>query len=168
MFFKAMPNFSYKINNNINVTKDIFQRVGLDRQLTSALALESYYIKEGETPDILANNIYGSSRYHWVILTVNDIVSLHDEWPKLDAEMYNYTSDKYGAGNHINDHHYRLASDNTIIVDYDPVGISNDTVEVVSNFKHESEINEKKRQIFLLKKELLARFLINYKELMSK
>ena len=168
MFFKAMPNFSYKINNNINVTKDIFQRVGLDRQLTSALALESYYIKEGETPDILANNIYGSSRYHWVILTVNDIVSLHDEWPKLDAEMYNYTSDKYGAGNHINDHHYRLASDNTIIVDYDPVGISDGTVEVVSNFMHESEINEKKRQIFLLKKELLARFLINYKELMSK
>ena len=168
MFFKAMPNFSYKINNNINVTKDIFQRVGLDRQLTSALALESYYIKEGETPDILANNIYGSSRYHWVILTVNDIVSLHDEWPKLDSEMYNYTSDKYGAGNHINDHHYRLASDNTIIVDYDPVGISNKTVEVVSNFMHESEINEKKRQIFLLKKELLARFLINYKELMSK
>jgi len=168
MFFKAMPNFSYKINNNINVTKDIFQRVGLDRQLTSALALESYYIKEGETPDILANNIYGSSRYHWVILTVNDIVSLHDEWPKLDAEMYNYTSDKYGAGNHINDHHYRLASDNTIIVDYDPVGISDGTVEVVSNCMHESEINEKKRQIFLLKKELLARFLINYKELMSK
>ena len=168
MFFKAMPNFSYKINNNINVTKDIFQRVGLDRQLTSALALESYYIKEGETPDILANNIYGSSRYHWVILTVNDIVSLHDEWPKLDAEMYNYTSDKYGAGNHINDHHYRLASDNTIIVDYDPVGISDGTVEVVSNFNHEVEINEKKRQIFLLKKELLARFLINYKELMSK
>jgi len=168
MFFKAMPNFSYKINNNINVTKDIFQRVGLDRQLTSALALESYYIKEGETPDILANNIYGSSRYHWVILTVNDIVSLHDEWPKLDSEMYNYTSDKYGAGNHINDHHYRLASDNTIIVDYDPVGISDGTVEVVSNFMHESEINEKKRQIFLLKKELLARFLINYKELMSK
>jgi len=168
MFFKAMPNFSYKINNNINVSKDIFQRVGLDRQLTSALALESYYIKEGETPDILANNIYGSSRYHWVILTVNDIVSLHDEWPKLDSEMYNYTSDKYGAGNHINDHHYRLASDNTIIVDYDPVGISDGTVEVVSNFMHESEINEKKRQIFLLKKELLARFLINYKELMSK
>ena len=168
MFFKAMPNFSYKINNNINVTKDIFQRVGLDRQLTSALALESYYIKEGETPDILANNIYGSSRYHWVILTVNDIVSLHDEWPKLDAEMYNYTSDKYGAGNHINDHHYRLASDNTIIVDYDPVGISDGTVEVVSNFNHEAEINEKKRQIFLLKKSFLARFLINYKELMSK
>ncbi len=168
MFFKAMPGFVYKSNNSTILTKDIFQRVGLDRQLNSSLALESYYIKEGETPDILANNIYGSSRYHWVILTVNDIVSLHDEWPKLDAEMYNYTSDKYGAGNHINDHHYRLASDNTIIVDYDPVGISNGTVEVVSNFDHEVEINEKKRQIFLLKKPFLARFLINYKELMSK
>lgn len=167
MFFKSMPAFTYKVNDDTIITKDIFQRVGLDRQIKTSLALESYYIQDGDTPDILANNLYGSSRYHWVLLIVNDITNVHDQWPRRQEELLTYTKEKYGSGNHLNDHHYRLVSDTTITVDYDPAAISNGTVEAVSNFNYEAEINEDKKHIFLLKKDFLARFIVNYKDLMA-
>jgi len=167
MFFKAMPKISYKVNGETVNTKDIFQRVGLDRKLTSRAALEAYYVKNGETPDIIANNFYGSSNYHWIILTVNDIVNTNEEWPKRQEEIFAYTESKYGVGNSGKDHHYRLADDITIIVDYDAVGIANGSIEAVSNIDYEVDENEKKRQIFILRNEFLAGFINKYKSLMD-
>ena len=61
MFFKAMPRTAYKADGKTIITKDIFRRVALDRKINVDLALEAYYVEEGETPDIIASNIYGSS-----------------------------------------------------------------------------------------------------------
>ena len=167
MFFKAMPKISYKANGETINTKDIFQRVGLDRKLTSRAVLEAYYVKNGETPDIIANNVYGSSNYHWILLTVNDIVNVNEEWPKRQEEIFAYTESKYGTGNSGKDHHYRLVDDITIRVDYDAAGISNGSIEAVSNIDYEIDANEKKRQIFILRNEFLAGFINKYKSLMD-
>jgi hypothetical protein len=195
MFFKAMPKMSYKADGKTIATKDIFRRVGLDRQINSTLALESYYISDGETPDIVANNIYGSSNYHWVLLTVNDIVNPHDEWPRREAELFDYTESKYGTGNALLDHHYRLdyryvltedgsvveydaekistgeikkvSVDSPIIVDYDAAKILSGEVRVVSNYDYELDLNQAKRQIFILKSDFLAQFVKNYQKLMA-
>lgn len=167
MFFKAMPRIGYKIDGKSVSTKDIFRRVGLDRQVNSRLALQSYYIKDGETPDIVANNIYGSSKYHWVILIVNDIVNPYEEWPKNQNEIFEYTEAKYGIGNATADHHYRLKSDTSIIVDYDVDALAEGTIEAVSNIDFELDLNESKRQIFLLNSNYLAGFITNYKNLMA-
>ena len=166
MFFKAMPRIGYKIDGKSVSTKDIFRRVGLDRQINSRLALESYYVKDGETPDIVANNVYGSSKYHWVLLIVNDIVNPYEEWPRREAELFDYTESKYGVGNALLDHHYRLTSNTDIIVDYDPAKISNGDIEAVSNYDFELDLNQSKRQIYLLKPAYLAGFVTNYKKLM--
>jgi len=198
MFFKAMPKMSYKADGKTIATKDIFRRVGLDRQINSTLALEAYYISDGETPDIVANNIYGSSNYHWVLLTVNDIVNPHDEWPRREAELFDYTESKYGAGNALLDHHYRLAyryaltedgsivdydaekissgeiqavpvdpTATPIIVDYDAAKIISGEIRSVSNYDYELEVNQAKRQIYILKRDFLAQFVTNYKKLMA-
>lgn len=167
MFFRAMPNMGYKVDGKTVSVKDIFRRVGLDRQINSTLALEAYYIDDGETPDILANNKYGSSTYHWVILTVNDIVNPFEEWPRRTAELFDYTESKYGAGNALLDHHYRLTENTDIIVDYDAVKISDGDIEAVSNYDYELQLNEDKRQIFLLKTDFLAGFIKSYKDLMA-
>jgi hypothetical protein len=167
MFFKAMPKISYKTGDKTILTKDIFRRVGLDRKKNSKLAVNAYYIKDGETPDMLANNFYGSPKYHWILLIVNDIVSVNDEWPKNQELLFTYTESKYGVGNALLDHHYRLTSDISIMVDYDAANITNGTIEAVSNLDYELQVNEEKRQIFVLKPEFLANFIVSYKSLMA-
>lgn len=167
MFFKAMPKISYKTGDKTILTKDIFRRVGLDRKKNNKLAVNAYYIKDGETPDMLANNFYGSSKYHWILLIVNDIVSVNEEWPKNQELMFTYTESKYGIGNASLDHHYRLTSDISIIVDHDASAITAGTIEAVSNLDYELQLNEEKRQIFVLKPEFLAEFIVSYKSLMA-
>jgi hypothetical protein len=167
MFFKAMPKISYKTGDKTILTKDIFRRVGLDRKKNNKLAVNAYYIKDGETPDMLANNFYGSSKYHWILLIVNDIVSVNEEWPKNQELMFTYTESKYGIGNASLDHHYRLTSDISIIVDHDAAAITAGTIEAVSNLDYELQLNEEKRQIFVLKPEFLAEFIVSYKSLMA-
>ena len=162
-----MPKISYKTGDKTILTKDIFRRVGLDRKKNNKLAVNAYYIKDGETPDMLANNFYGSSKYHWILLIVNDIVSVNEEWPKNQELMFTYTESKYGIGNASLDHHYRLTSDISIIVDHDADAITAGTIEAVSNLDYELQLNEEKRQIFLLKPEFLAEFIVSYKSLMA-
>tara|TARA_Y100000389_G_scaffold203909_1_gene254055 strand:- start:7241 stop:7747 length:507 start_codon:yes stop_codon:yes gene_type:complete len=166
MFFKSIPNILYKANDKSFVTKDIFRRVGLDIDVNSKLAVEAYYVKDGETPDIISSNIYNSSKYHWVILIVNNIVNVNKEWPKNQYLLSEYVELKYGTGNSSVDHHYRLVSDRTIKVDYDSAKILDGTIEAVSNLDHEIELNEDKRQIFVLKPEFLSEFISSYKDLM--
>jgi len=167
MFFKAMPTIGYKVDGKTVSTKDIFRRVGLDRKYNNRLALDSYYVRDGETPDIVANNVYGSSNYHWVILTVNNIVNPYEEWPRKEAELFDYTESKYGVGNALLDHHYRLTSNTDIIVDYDSTKIADGDIEAVSNYDFELDLNQSKRQIYLLKTDYLAGFVTNYKKLMA-
>jgi len=162
-----MPKISYKTGDKTILTKDIFRRVGLDRKKNNKLAVNSYYIKDGETPDMLANNFYGSSKYHWILLIVNDIVSVNEEWPKNQELLFTYTESKYGVGNASLDHHYRLTSDISIIVDHDAAAITAGTIEAVSNLDYELQLNEEKRQIFVLKPEFLAEFIVSYKSLMA-
>lgn len=167
MFFRSIPNILYKVNNKSVVTKDIFRRVGLDNDINNKLAVESYYIKDGETPDIISTNIYKSSKYHWIIFITNNIVNMNEEWPKNQYLLNEYVEEKYGAGNSLVDHHYRLVADKTITVDYDSAKILAGTIEAVSNLDYEIELNESKRQIFVLKPEFLSQFIISYKELMA-
>jgi hypothetical protein len=87
---------------------------------------------------------------------------------KRTAELFDYTESKYGTGNALLDHHYRLTSDTSIIVDYDSAKILSGEMESVSNYDYELEINQDKRQIFILKPEYLSKFVSNYKELMAK
>lgn len=162
-----MPKISYKTGDKTILTKDIFRRVGLDRKKNNKLAVNAYYIKDGETPDMLANNFYGSSKYHWILLIVNDIVSVNEEWPKNQELLFTYTESKYGVGNASLDHHYRLTSDISIIVDHDAAAITAGTIEAVSNLDYELQLNEEKRQIFVLKPEFLAEFIVSYKSLMA-
>ena len=167
MFFKAMPRISYKANEKTILTKDIFRRVSLDRRINSKLAVNAYYVKDGETPEMLANNFYSTPKYHWVILTVNDIVNVNEEWPKNQSLLFDYTEAKYGQGNALKDHHYRLVSNTSIVVDYDVDAIAAGTIEAVSNLDFEISENEKKRQIYVLKPEFLAQFVTSYKSLMA-
>jgi len=134
------------------IVPDIFRRVHLDKYFQNKLNLISHYIGDGETPEIIAEQYYGSTKYHWLVLVANNIVDIHRDWPLSTRNLNAYVEDKYGVGNSTDVHHYMLSEDHDVIVDWDSVLVANGTYLAVTNLEYETDLNIKKSQINLLNK----------------
>lgn len=175
MFFRSMPTMRYNIDNKPRNVTDIFRRVAVSKFQNTKLALNSYYVQDRERPDHVAYNWYGSSSYHWVILMINNIVDVYNEWPRPQNSLFEYVEEKYGANNASEIHHYVLKKDvndndvtEEIYVDYNAADLASGKIESVTNYKYEEELNDDKRQIYLLKPEFLGEFVTDYKNLMAR
>src|SRR6056300_328734 len=110
MYFKEFPLYQYDFDNkgqSAKLVTDILRRVALNAKVrANSLVFDNYDVKEGETPEIVADKYYGESQYHWVVLLVNDITGWFD-WP-LDSVTYSkYLLDKYDD-NIDGVHHYEI------------------------------------------------------------
>lgn len=87
--------------------KNIFRRVKiLDWLQDKATLLVKFQIPEGGRPDTVADILYGSPDYDWVVLISAGIVNIRDEWPLSNRDIYRFTENKY-TPEKINDiHHY--------------------------------------------------------------
>jgi hypothetical protein len=93
-YFEAFPVINY---NDISV-KNILLRVKL---LESAKSVRSVYhpftLREGESPQKIAYDYYGSTEYAWLIFLVNNIVDPYYDWPLSTVEFENHIKKKYGS-----------------------------------------------------------------------
>ena len=58
--------------------------------------MHDYEISEGDRPDTVAHKVYGDVKYTWVVLLLNNIMSLYD-WPMTSGEFELYLIGKYGS-----------------------------------------------------------------------
>lgn len=161
MYFKKFPKFLYnfKINgeDKVALVKDITQNVRVRTRILENITLyDEYDIKDGETPEIVAEKIYGSPEYHWVVMLCNQRFDYINDFPLSTYNLEEHITQKYGAGNEYNVHHYIDSNGN--IVD-------SSQGTPVSNYQFEDDENEKKRRIKLISPELLQTILKNFKEL---
>jgi hypothetical protein len=114
-YFRELPNLEVlnRTKNDVSndetvIIKNFFKRAKVREDLLSAVAAFDYYsITENERPEQIAEKIYGDSGLDWVILTVNNITNINDQWP-LDVDSFNkYMIHKYGSEEAYSDiHHY--------------------------------------------------------------
>lgn len=91
--------------------KNLFRRAKIrDDIFQAAVAFDKYKIIGEERPDQVANKIYGSSQYDWVVLISNNIINLREEWPLSDSEFNNYIATKYTAAELGQVHHYETTA----------------------------------------------------------
>ena len=87
--------------------KNLFRRAKIrDDFFKNATAFTKYKIIGEERPDQVAEKIYGSSEYDWVVLISNNILNTRTEWPLSDAEFSNYIERKYTEAELASAHHY--------------------------------------------------------------
>jgi hypothetical protein len=163
MYFKEFPTFLYDfdINNKTEYrnVKDITRNVRLRKEILSNVTVyDEYDIMDGETPEIVSEKIYGTPLYHWVIMICNERYNYVDDFPLTQYQLDNHVTDKYGAGNEYDTHHY---------IDYNGniVDSTNPQATSVSNFDYEIQINEGKRRIKLISPTLLNTILKNFKDI---
>ena len=171
-YVSRLPNA--KIGDYITV-KNFFKRAALEEDILDNLSFHTKYkIMGDDRPDNVAYDFYGNSNLDWLVLTCNNIVNIQTEWPLLQNDFDRFLLDKYGSYEALNDtHHYKTQeiknSKDVIIVpgglqcssdysvtyyDYntgqEKIVLSRDCTTAVTNYEYEAEIEDEKRNIFLL------------------
>ena len=169
-----------KISDYIAV-KNLFKKGFLREDIFQNLAyFTKYAIRGDDRPDNVAFDVYENSNLDWLVLTCNNIINVQTEWPLRQNDFDRVLLEKYGDYNTLYNgiHHYETVeiknSQGVIIV---PAGLyvdsdhsvsyydffserqvsisSSDAITAVTNYEYETEIEEKKRDIFVLKQRYL-------------
>ena len=98
MYFANFPIIAYDSvgNGEFKVVTNLLKRVALRSKVKSnTLLFDTYDVKEGETPESIADKLYRDSELHWVILLINDITDRYHQWPMTTPQWQAYLKDKY-------------------------------------------------------------------------
>ena len=156
MYFDAFPIIPYDSIGDYNFREvtNLLRRVKLRAKVkANTMLFDTYDVKDGETPEMIADKLYDSTELHWVVLMVNDITDRYHQWPLSAAQFNQHVVDKYDDINGI--HHYEVAQDSgdtTVKIwvenDADTSGYSGATP--ITHYEYEQDEQDKKRQIQLL------------------
>ena len=113
MYFKSFPYTFYSLDNatTVQVVTNITNRITLSEETKNNLSLyDEYDIKDGETPELVADKFYSNPELHWLILHYNDIHDPRFDWPLDTNNLNKYLTGKYNDVNAV--HHYEDANGN--------------------------------------------------------
>ena len=113
MYFSKFPKIYYDFDKfgdgqrTLHILTDITLNVRVRKQILETITLyDEYDILEGETPEIIAEKIYGDPQLHWVIVLVNQRYDWLNDFPMQLVELNEHVTDVYGVGNEYKIHHY--------------------------------------------------------------
>mgnify|MGYP000477137829 CR=1 FL=1 len=165
MYFDNFPVIYYKGKDVTN----LLRRVGVrTKAKTNMVMFETYDVKEGETPEMIADKLYGDSNLHWVVLMVNNIVDRYHEWPMAGNQFLEYLNEKYSNPNAT--HHYEIAQssgDTSVKIDIGTDNTDYPTATEITNYEHEVNEQDKKRKIRLLEPSFIDNFVSEFKDLLD-
>ena len=114
-YFNILPNILYQSplpdkssTGDMIRIKNIFRGSKLFDYLKDNVSLfNKYVIEDGERPDTIAEEVYGSSKFDYVVILTAGITNITNEWPLQDYQMYDLALSKYGSETKMNEiHHY--------------------------------------------------------------
>jgi hypothetical protein len=133
-FLDRFPKISYDITKNKysnfeNVTDLTFRFSVIKEVLDNTAAYYEYAIREGETPEILADRVYGDPEAYWLILYANNIYDPQYDWPMNTDTFQKFIVGKYGSIEAAQSgiHHYekivarQIGGSETVYMDKTPV-----------------------------------------------
>lgn len=196
-YFRYLPEVDYvnrlpdaSIGDFIKV-KNLFKKGKIRDDIFQNLSFfTKYKIVGNDRPDNVAFEVYGDASLDWVVLLCNNILNVQTEWPMEQNSFDAYVLSKYGDYDTLYNgvHHYETTevrnSDGFLIV---PAGLqvqSDYTVSFydfgsdtqidarnitvpVTNYEYEENIEDGKRNIFILKQEYLGIILNDMDEIMT-
>jgi hypothetical protein len=175
-YFKNFPKIKYF---NVLSTNISLRAAFIDRLKLNASVFYPYVIRENQTADDLATNYYGSPEYDWLIYLANNIIDPYTQWPKTYLQFESFIIKKYGSLEEAKsqilfyrknpDVSYinydgsgftniptsageRVANNDDIRITVDSYSLIDDQINYypVYAYDYEQELNEEKRNIFLI------------------
>ena len=179
------------------VVTDIFKRIILEKELIDNTSFyETYDIVDNESPENVSMKYYGTPYLHWLILITNNIVNPKFEWPMSQTQLFEHVKSKYGGEESIftrnnaldakgyrTETYFLLTEDSTHKnpkrltfetsvenVSKQPIAYA-DSVRIKdfqTNYDIENNLNESRRNIKIIKPEVVQDILTIFKTEISK
>ena len=164
MYFANFPLIPYDSvgDGNFKLVTNLMKRVAVRAKVkTNTMLFDTYDVKEGETPEMLADKLYDDPELHWVILFVNNITDRYHQWPMNFGQFNAFIADKYSNVDAV--HHYEVSQtsgDTSVKIDIgtDTTGYSEADLTTITNREFEEERQDTIRQIRLLDEKYLDAF----------
>ena len=154
---------------NFKLVTNLLKRVGIRAKIKANVSVfDTYDVKEGETPEMLADKFYDDPELHWVVLLMNDITDRYHQWPLNHNQFLAHINDKYS--NVDATHHYEIeqtSGDTTIKIDIGTDNTEHSGATAVTNYEYEVSQEDKKRKIRLLDPTYIGVFIAEYQKLMG-
>ena len=154
MYFESFPFIPYDSvgNGEFKVVTNLLKRVAIRSKVkTNVMLFDTYDVKESETPEMIADKLYGDSELHWIVLLFNNITDRYHQWPLNNNQFLSYMNDKYTDQDAV--HHYEISQvsgDTTIKINIGSDNTDHSGATAITNFEYEEALQDKLRQIRLL------------------
>lgn len=196
-YFEKFPQVFYPISPDaFRLATDITIRAKFEEAIKkNNRAVIDYRIKDGDTPDNIAYRFYGASNLHWVIMMLNDILDPYYDWPVPGEILDQYIEEKYGDKLNNIHHGFILGTDievdipvalltenegmEKILLESGPLGGEfiivfngntgniNEKIGTYTNRQWEILLNDRKRDIKLLRPEFINQAVAQLKSKLS-
>lgn len=171
-YFQSFPKVLYDYSTDKEsisyILTDITRNVRFRKEILSNVTLfETYDIMDGETPEIIAEKIYGNPNYHWVVMLANETYNWIEDYPLTDSELQEFIVDKYGSiENAQNTIKYHLNSDGEVVFfneNTPDFNYSGPTIKITC-YEYEVQLNDNKRTIKIISPQIISTILNNFKD----
>ncbi len=178
MYFASFPKIYYdsKGQGNPKVVTNLLRRVAIRTKVKSnAMLYDTYDVKNGDTPESIADKLYDDPELHWVVLMINDITDRYHQWPMYEQQFNTYVNEKYDNPDGV--HHYEISQtsgdtstkievyNNSALYTGDTDFYSNATT--ITNIEYEENRQDELRKIRLLDPQYVGQFVEEYETLMK-
>jgi len=173
MYFANFPIIPYDSvgNGDFKLVTNLLKRVALRTKVrTNTLLYDTYDVKDGETPEMIADKLYDDPQLHWVVLFVNNITDRYHQWPMASIQFNQFINDKYTNIDAV--HHYEIAQTSgdtsvKINIGTDTTGYSEADLTTITNYEYEVERQDTLRKIRLLDGAYIEQFQEEFETLMG-
>ena len=171
MYFANFPFIPYDSvgNGDYKLVTNLLKRVALRAKVrTNSLLFDTYNVKEGQTPEMIADKLYGDSNLHWIVMYVNNITDRYHQWPMTTPQFLAFINEKYSDPDGL--HHYEItqtSGDTSIKIDVGTDNTNYSDATLITNYEYEQEQQDAKRKIRLLDPSYMSDFVEEFKSLMN-
>ena len=174
MYFAQFPTIFYDAvgKTEPKIVTHLLKRVAVHSKARETTALyDTYDLRNGETPEMIAHKYYGDAEYHWVIMLVNNITDRYHQWPMNTRQFLAHLAERYDNVDGV--HHYevnQVSGDTSVKIN---IGTSNidengntiSNATLITNREYEEEKQDTIRRIRMLEPAYLEQFIEDFQNL---
>ena len=171
MYFQNFPLIPYDSvgDGQYKLVTNLLKRVALRAKVrTNTLLFDTYNVQEGQTPEMIADKLYGDPNLHWIVLYVNNVTDRYHQWPLTTPQFLAFLNDKYSNPDGL--HHYEItqtSGDTTVTIDIGTDNTEHSGATLITNREFEEKRQDTLRSIRLLDPAYVDQFVEEFQNLME-